>query len=370
VPGLVYMESGGPQANAPAEELMCDDPDFSDVSLSAYAWDPAHHWPPDVLEREQPSIVRTLPARFIRGCPSSCAFCKESGRQSLSYPPAEELAARVAQMARRYQVNAVHLLHSTLNVTRDYLAAFCSSLQRTGVDIAWSDCLRPDSFDRDVAALARASGAVRVIFGLETASRRQLRTIGKKLEPDQVSQALCVASEAGLWTGLEVIVGFPGETPEDRDMTVSFLRENRSHIDEIWVNRFFLDVRSRMFRKPKLFGIAEVQDRRLTPDLGPLDHAYPPIRFRTVGRTFETEEQLGNQAVREVIDRTGIPGGDALGLISFCALAALRHHPSPAARLRAIQERMGFGGRDDGWATGSESERAVESVGRQTPQHA
>jgi len=292
------------------EEPQCLYPDFTDVDFHAYEWVPEPQIPKESMNNVF-SPIRSLPFRFIRGCPFRCSFCKESGNSKVLAAKPQEVVEAISKLVQHHDIHCYHFLHSTLNISKKYFIHFCTELQNSNKGILWSDCVRPDIFDEESALVASQSGAIKLVFGFETASKRILNKINKQLHPQQVARALKASHDVGIWTAVEVIVGFPGETQIDIEETIDFLTSCSQWIDEVWVNRFFLDVRSQMFRNPTHYGIVEVLDRRTSMFQNPFDIPYPPIRFREYGRSFEEQEASAEQARQQVVKQSGILEGDA-----------------------------------------------------------
>ena len=88
-----------------------------------------------------------------------------------------------------------------------------------GVEIsieANPDGLRPGQLGE-----LRAAGATRVSFGMQSLSRRVLRTLDRTHDPERALAAVAEAVDAGFeHVSLDLIYGTPGETPEDWRRTV------------------------------------------------------------------------------------------------------------------------------------------------------
>lgn len=325
IPGLIYLDEGGRvHRNSDGDERLSLAPDFSDIDFGPYK-----------LEGGDDGTLdsRILPARFLLGCPFQCAFCKESLSRGIRGASPSEAVAAIRNMAERYGATGFHFLHSTINVTRGFFKEFCAKMVAGAPKVYWSDCARPDLFDAELAKAARACGAIRLVFGLETASPHLQKRIEKRLHMRSVAAGIRAAHNAGIWTALEIIVGFPGETERDVEATCEFLAVNDDWIDEVWINRFFVDVRSKMFSEPGRYGIAEVQDRRWIQADNPFEPVYPPVVFRTAGRSFQEEEEAAGAAYARVAAATSAHQGDAEAGVS--SLALLFGHPGATRRFIA-----------------------------------
>jgi hypothetical protein len=130
------------------------------------------------------------------------------------------------------------------------------------LDIQWSDCVRANNLDQELLIKMRKAGAVRLVIGLESASPRLLEYINKRVTREQVAQVFRWAHEAGIMTSVEIIAGFPTETDDDIRATLDFLEQNRDYIDEAYLNPFYLERNSLMFRYPQRYGIENIRTER------------------------------------------------------------------------------------------------------------
>ena len=137
----------------------------------------------------------------------------------------------------------------------DMAAAFV----RHKLDIMWSDCAYARNLDRESLQLIRASGACRLVWGLESASPKLQKLINKGIRLDEVAEILQWSHEAGIYNSLEVIAGLPHEADDDIDKTIEFLYRVRPYVDQIYLNPFSMITGSSMHRQPERFGITNVR---------------------------------------------------------------------------------------------------------------
>jgi radical SAM superfamily enzyme YgiQ (UPF0313 family) len=77
----------------------------------------------------------------------------------------------------------------------------------------------------------RRLGVRSVAFGAESASDKVLALMGKTGCSAEINQrALDVIIDSGLSCSVSVVVGFPGETEEDLDKTMEFVKRNRNRV--------------------------------------------------------------------------------------------------------------------------------------------
>ena len=87
-----------------------------------------------------------------------------------------------------------------------------------------------------------------------------LRWLGKALTVAQAETLLKASHDAGIWTELEIICGFPHEEWNHTLLTEDFLRRNRNVIDHFYLNQFYLHPASRMFTEPSRYGLKNLRE--------------------------------------------------------------------------------------------------------------
>src|SRR5207302_2192249 len=78
------------------------------------------------------------------------------------------------------------------------------------------------------AALARA-GFDKLEIGLQSVNRETLRRVRRGGSPDKVADASKLLHGAGIELLVDLIIGLPGDTPDDVSRGVDFLLENGLH---------------------------------------------------------------------------------------------------------------------------------------------
>ncbi|OAB55266.1 hypothetical protein AY600_13840 [Phormidium willei BDU 130791] len=264
IPGLHYLESAGAlQANPFVAEHDLVLPDFDGLPLELYRWTPRSPPPRDELpqgELPRPEGELTLPYHTSTGCPYNCAFCECSLMRKVKFASGSEAAARMAETAGRAGAGTLFMLDNTFNFSKRFVVEFCEELIRQDRGLHWMNCASARNMDAQTLRLMRRAGAVRLVWGLESGSRRILEFINKPTDLDEVEAVLAAAHEAGIFNGIEIIVGLPTESEAEFAETLDFIDRNAAHIDEVWPNAFYLNSHSAMRVDGARYGIAETRD--------------------------------------------------------------------------------------------------------------
>jgi radical SAM superfamily enzyme YgiQ (UPF0313 family) len=171
-----------------------------------------------------------------RSCPFQCSFCSETIQWGdYRKKPARQLADQMVELARTCGRRSFFMGDSLMNPYIDELA---KALVEQGSPVLYDGYLRADRLGAPAVQRARTrlwsrSGCFRVRLGIESASNRMLKLMDKMTTADNISEALVALANAGIRTTTYWIVGYPGETAEDFQETLDFIRVHAPFIYEL-----------------------------------------------------------------------------------------------------------------------------------------
>jgi hypothetical protein len=175
-----------------------------------------------------------------RGCPFDCSFCAETvfwkGYRAMSKGATFQ---QMDLLAQRYQRASFYICDSLSNPN---IGAITSDIRSSGKPYTLDCYLRADRTVSDRADVRawREGGLVRSRLGMESASQRILDEMVKKTTPEQMARSLDVLSSEGVITSTLWIVAYPGETVQEFNDTLTFIRENRNNIyqSDAWLFQY------------------------------------------------------------------------------------------------------------------------------------
>jgi len=178
-----------------------------------------------------------------RGCLGSCTFCQVPrffGR-SIRSRSIENIVAEVEEM-KRLGVKRVAISGGTGSlfgyrnkINREAFVEMIRSLsQILGRRNLSVPDMRVDLVDETVLEAVRDYTIGWVFFGLESGSDRILRAMRKGVTVEDNLRAVELAKSLGVKVGGSFIVGYPGETRQDFEETMSFVEE--SMLDDVFVS--------------------------------------------------------------------------------------------------------------------------------------
>ncbi|HYG08952.1 MAG TPA: radical SAM protein [Pyrinomonadaceae bacterium] len=168
-----------------------------------------------------------------RSCPFQCSFCSETIQwgEYRKKPPIM-LGSQMIRLAKTHGNNTFFMGDSLMN---PYIQELSKVLLERDHQVYYDGYLRADKpvTHRDRVKLWAKSGLMRVRMGIESASTRVLKSMDKMTTPHSIAETLKSLANAGVRTTTYWIVGFPGETEDDFNETLEFIRENYHYIFEL-----------------------------------------------------------------------------------------------------------------------------------------
>lgn len=219
--GISYRESDGKiiSQGERAIVMQLDDLDFMDQSYS----------PQDFKENIFHGKL-SIPAMNIltgRGCPYGCIFCSVSRIKNRKYP-VKVVVDKIEEISNRYGVKGVKFQDDSLTLNEAYVVDLCDEILKRKLDIIWW-CDSRANINMELLRHMHASGCRYVSVGLETASPRIQKIIGKQISNAEVLRFVKQCTDIGIWSFVFLMTSLPDEKPEDLNQTVEFGKELIKH---------------------------------------------------------------------------------------------------------------------------------------------
>jgi radical SAM superfamily enzyme YgiQ (UPF0313 family) len=178
-------------------------------------------------------LVRELhvPLLTSRGCPYRCSFCHNIFGKRFRGRSPENVVEEMELLVDRFGVREFHVVDDIFNANARRVERICSLILERGLDVslAFPNGVRGDIMSEEQIGLLARAGCYSITFALESASPRILKMMNKRTDLVKLERAVRLASEAGMIVSCFVIFGYPGETREDLEATVRWVRD--SHVD-------------------------------------------------------------------------------------------------------------------------------------------
>jgi hypothetical protein len=252
------------------------------------------------------SPERVLPVSATRGCYwRRCLFCPDAVAPAHAYrcaPPAE-FPQLLAELGQRYDARHFHVTDNAIPMNVLHQLAKPEGAR----GFSWHGFVRFEKALLDeafVAGLAR-SGCAMLQLGLESGSQAVLDRLCKGTQLAQVSRVLANLARAGIAAYVYIMLGTPGETLEDAELTLRFLEEHAPHVGFLNLAIMNLPRDAALLDDPARHGIASSALLEESAPLG-LYQSFEPSEGwgRAQARKFLERRLLGSPSIREIATRT------------------------------------------------------------------
>jgi radical SAM superfamily enzyme YgiQ (UPF0313 family) len=151
------------------------------------------------------------PVITSRGCPTNCHFCSSSSFFGTRWRArsAEAVGAELAELHDKYGFGAVAFVDDNFTLSPQRVVAIAEEIIRRGLDIWWWNFSRPDTIvkNEEMLKVMRRAGGRTVYIGVESASARTLKELGKKMDLDTVVKAVALLKKHGFEIFASYILG-------------------------------------------------------------------------------------------------------------------------------------------------------------------
>ncbi len=189
---------------------------------------PARHLLPN--EKYRPSSKTPIKFPFTtvmtsRGCPNDCVFCasKAMWGRTLVQRSAENVLQEIRQVVKNYGVKQIIFTDDTFTINKQRLIQLCDGLAE--LDLMWGCSSRVNTIDEEAIKKMKESGCAWLEFGVESGSSRVLKLIKKNITLEQARNAIRLAKKYKVQTSTAFMIGNIGETKEDIEKTIAFMKE-------------------------------------------------------------------------------------------------------------------------------------------------
>ncbi|MEK6791521.1 MAG: radical SAM protein [Deltaproteobacteria bacterium] len=196
-----------------------------------------------------------VPIVGSRGCSwSKCRFCAERFNWRIRTPEkvVDDIEFFHSKGFEEFVFN-----ESDLHGNPKIIDRLCAEIIRRKLKVRMTAQLRCDKrADRPYYDKLSEAGFVCLRFGVDAGSENTLRLQLKGTTKEIIRRNLRDATEAGIYTEINIVVGIPGETEADIDETIEFIVGMKQWIGRVaFINALMLFRGSEYWEDPEAFGI-------------------------------------------------------------------------------------------------------------------
>ena len=161
-----------------------------------------------------------------RGCPYKCEFCNSTlmkRYKSVRFRSAQDVIAEVLYLNQQYSVTSFRIQDDIFSINRARLKEIADGLEK--YHFSFRCFARVDNIDDDILNDFKRMGIFHLSFGVESGSQRILDLMNKGTKVEDIRRSIQLAKAYGMKCRVYLIAGYPGETIESLDETISMIRE-------------------------------------------------------------------------------------------------------------------------------------------------
>jgi len=166
---------------------------------------------------------RYVPIISSRACPYGCVYCHNIFGKKLRKRSPENFVDEISMLYHEYGAREFHIVDDIFNIDRERMHRILNLIIESNmkIKIAFPNAMRGDLLNEEDIRLLKRAGAYMITLAVETGSERMQKVIKKNLDIKKVLENISIASRLGLLTKAYFMLGFPGETVEELEKTVS-----------------------------------------------------------------------------------------------------------------------------------------------------
>jgi len=181
------------------------------------------------------------------GCPFDCEFCSKPVYGNVLVKRDLKVVMREIENIKNLGFNTLWIADDTFTLDTGRLREFCRLMLQNKVGMKWSCLSRVRPIDFDLVLLMKSAGCSKVYLGLESGSDETLKLMKKGITVREGEQAVRLFNSAGIKTAGFFMAGYPGETVERVEETLSLALE--LPLDEISISVPYPLAGSKLFER-------------------------------------------------------------------------------------------------------------------------
>lgn len=219
LPGLAYPQNGATVVTAPRAVMRNLDhlplPAWDLVDVQAYkkVWVDHHGY-------------FSMNTATTRGCPYKCNWCAKPiyGNRYHSRSP-QSVLDEIEFLLRQYKPDHFWMCDDIFGLKPGWMDEFRAGVVERKLSIRYKVQSRADLLEHDTVKALAESGAETVWIGAESGSQKILDAMDKGTTVKQIADATQRLRQWGVKVAFFLQFGYPGETKEDIDATVSMVMD-------------------------------------------------------------------------------------------------------------------------------------------------
>ena len=247
-----------------------------------------HQRPSDINYLSFLDSPREYPLITSRSCPFHCSFCFHTSGNAYRRRSVANVMLEIRMAVERYNINFISILDELFGSSNAWLKDFCEQFmayqREIGRRIVWWTSLRVPGVNKETLQLLKDSGCILICYGFESYSETVLKSMRKRIAPQEIDHAYKLTREVGISVRGDMIFGDPAETSETAAESIAYWKLH----PDMWMGMVWT------FPGTAMYALAK--QRGLIKDLA----AYQGQKWgrRLLNLTAMSDDEFGRLAMR------------------------------------------------------------------------
>jgi radical SAM superfamily enzyme YgiQ (UPF0313 family) len=159
-----------------------------------------------------------------RGCPFRCSFCSHSDWYQYGKRSPDSIIQEMVNRNAKHGIETFWLSDETFTVDREHVHEFCRRIRSEKLPFKWMVGTRAKSVDERLLLAMKDAGLAQITYGIESADDDTLKRIRKGYTAKDAYDAVALTGRLGIPMYINLMTGFPWETPAHVDNAIRFIR--------------------------------------------------------------------------------------------------------------------------------------------------
>lgn len=168
--------------------------------------------------------LRFINMTTTRGCPFNCNYCQPTKRllfgSKVRRRSVDNVMEEIGDAVRQFAITSFSIDDDTFTYHKQTVLDLCERVKPLG--LKWS-CQSRSDIDRETLVAMRDAGCEMLYAGIESGSQRVLDMMDKRNTVENNAAFIRLCKEVGMDTWCNMMVGYPGETVRDMDLSLDFV---------------------------------------------------------------------------------------------------------------------------------------------------
>jgi radical SAM superfamily enzyme YgiQ (UPF0313 family) len=162
-----------------------------------------------------------------RGCPFQCKFCFKLTKGYRTRSP-ENVMEEIYDILSK-GIKSIHILDDNFTLDRERCFKILDIIEKERLNITLKVRSRVHNVDEKLLKKMKKAGVCAVVYGFESGSQKVLDCMKKGTTVEMNYRAIKLTKKVGLQCYADMILGYPGETPQTIEETEKFILTAKPH---------------------------------------------------------------------------------------------------------------------------------------------